>query len=474
MSSSGPLSKQFSWKEYSFLSNDSFKRFKPSDPYIAYALVSYNSDGVPVAHDFKFPTMPEKGIYYSNSKMPPTVKNLIQISLGRSTDGEVIKATTIDNEIMTTQRSIHFQMHYKDDEPIEYSLFFFSPRSDSTESQNLAWDSLNQYHDCEYLVGNDDIRGGEIEISYDSFQSEDHSSTSSIDFLEPSDVMGRSAIDAYAEFQHDNYQMLSYTMNRILNKSISVYSPYGRSMATYKRPEWCHAIGRQFFPNDIDPNEPWNLGAAPKWMNSQMMIFEESLKWHAQRYPEADTRLCSRFQMFDGSDVVYRGEMDGIIKKGDRTISMHQSLLPHQLYPAYPQATDIAICTFVLNGLLLGKDRNRIDCTVLNREQAIDHHLESAVSAVAQQVLLSPTVEAASSSSLNLKYFDESIKDEELNELLEKLDNHQNQPVLTFAGVKRRSPDKSNYESIGDDEIAMLFDKYEEKKWKVGKSTGTG
>lgn len=530
MTSSGPVrniypTNEFSWSNYSYLSKDSFSRFKHSDPYIAYALVSYNNEGVPIAHEFNFPAVQLNAIHGNNRPTPPGVKSLKHIYLGRESDGEIIEAMTFDNEPMTTQRSIHFKMQYKDYESTEYTLFFFSPRSDSTETQNLSWESLNQYEDYDHLARKEEIRGGEIEISYDSSESEEHSSTPSIEFSEPYEVMGGSAIDAYDQFQQDNYKMLSYGLNRILGKSISVRYPNGRSMAAFKRPEWCHAIGKQFFCKGENPNEPENLGAAPLWMNSQMMIFEESLKWHAKKYPQANIKLRSNFLMFDDSDVVYNGEMEGIVKYGNRTVEMHQFLTPHQLYPAYPQATDKAICTFVLNGLLLGKKLKPINSTVANVVQFDAFSDTSTSSDTAEKSQTIPNIPNVAEAVRPESLIDEDIDNAVLHELLDQIESNQSKPILTLSGSKRTFSETSkseaaynipesvapksfideriddaelckildlfesnqakpilaqsgskkvvsnaaNSESINDDEINKLFDECEEKKWKLAR-----
>ncbi|MGE3319667.1 MAG: hypothetical protein AB7I18_10270 [Candidatus Berkiella sp.] len=530
MTSSGPVrniypTNEFSWSNYSYLSNDNLGRFKYSDPYIAYALVSYNSEGVPIAHEFNFPTVKLNAMHDNSRPTPPMVKSLMHIYLGRESDGEIIEAITVDNEPMTTQRSIHFKMQYKDYESKEYTLFFFSPRSNSTETQNLSWETLNQYEDYDHLARKQEIRGGEIEISYDSTESEEHSSTPSVEFSKPYEVMGRSAIDAYDEFQRDNYRMLSYGLNRILSKSISVHYPNGRSMAAFKRPEWCHAIGKQFFCKGENPNEPENLGAAPLWMNSQMMIFEESLKWHAKKYPQANIKLLSHFLMFDDSDVIYHGEMEGIVLKGNRTVQMHQLLTPHQLYPAYPQSTDIAICTFVLNGLLLGKQLKPINSTVANIEQFDTLSDRSTSSVVIEQLPTISNVPNVAEVVQPKSLIDEAIDNTVLHELLDQLENNQPKQILTLSGLKQRIPDGSKrestnnvpesvlpksfideeiddaalceildqvesnqvepiliqsgskrgfsntvtIESVNDDEISKLFDECEEKKWKLAR-----
>ncbi len=349
--------KGFTAVDYYDLSTDRFNRFKPSyDPYIAYALVSENAEGQPVAHQFEFP--------YLDNDQYPIVKKLKEISFGFNGQNNAIQAVTEDGDIMRTQRAIDVEMHPFGTEQTNYKLLFFSPESPYTAKQDLNWphgnvkDSGTSAKDNPYSPS--ESRGGTLEITFSNIKKRWNQTPASED--NNNDIMGYSALDAYNAFYEANKGILSGELEKIFLKSINAGNPYGANsaMRTFKRPEWCHALAKYFHPPQRNPQDRNNIGAAPLWMNSQMMVIEEALKWHAKKSPDAKISLKSHFNMFETSDVIQNGEMTGTIRNDDRLVKMFQCLNPHQLFPAYPQATDIALTTFVSNCLLLGKNPDMI------------------------------------------------------------------------------------------------------------------
>lgn len=454
---SGPSRKQrgFTVSDYNFLSDDGLNRFKSSDPYASYALVAYSFNGTPISAS-----------QFSYSLELPELKKLKSISLGTLNHG-IIEATTVDNERMTTQRCIQFRVSTEGGEPTLYNLYFFSPKQND---YGLSWDSHNQYEDYAHLTTYDESRGGTIVFSSNGSNSSDDSESHS-DSTESSNttMISGKAVDAYRGFCESNQP--SRTLYKIFSKAIDAPNRYAHNLNSFKRPEWCHAIAKQFaFGRDFDKR--WNLGAAPFWMNSQMMIFEGATRWHHTRYPNATIEYTSFFNMFDDSDVVCRGEMEVEIKQGNRTITMSQHLRPHQKNPAYPQVTDIAIATFVLNNFFLRKKLEpifRVDIPASEEDIALLESLRSIGPA--------PSVPADPDGGITdaeiVQLFESELQNpvsEEDIALLESLRSTSPPPSTPlFSGKKRTASDFD--EGITDAEVIQLFEDGERHEWKLKRTS---
>lgn len=340
----------FTATDYYTLSKDTFDRFKPAfSPYIAYAIVSSDLNEKPIAYQFDFPLIDDPK--YTQ------VKKLKEITFGNGSDNTIIHAITVDGEEMRTHRHINIKTRSLIEDSKTYQLFFFSAISPYMTNQELTW-PISEYH-CKSIVesGKSAIattqRGGELKIDFRNILFRWNRKLETEQTNEQ--TMERTARDAYIEFYTKNLDRLSTDFKRIIEKSFNNENPYNlkSSFASFKRPEWCHALAKHFHPLKLNPQVKTNIAAAPFWMNSQMMVFEEALKWHARIYSTAKIYLRSTFEVFEDSDVIQNGEMTGTVRLDLTEVEICQSLNPHQFFPAYPQSTDIALTTFVMNNLLL-------------------------------------------------------------------------------------------------------------------------
>lgn len=320
------------------------KRFKTlwNQP-VAYALVSMSVDGNPIAEQFYFPAL----------QAHPKVTKLEQIIL---TPNQTIEAITMNGTVMTTQRSLHLEVQADDSTLTHYELYFFSPKSDYTSPGNLFWNGIRQNI---HYVKPAKARGGELKVT-------DSNITEALmnrDNLQNQfDTMGYSARKAYWDLLRSRPSTLDYKTRSVLLNALNAHSPYRipRSFRDFMFPEWCHALTKTFHSQQISPQRRNNLGAAPFWMNSQMMVIEVALKWFAKTYTDANILLRTYFNMLNDTDVVKDGEMKASISRGDKKVSVSQTLNPLQVFPSYPQATDGAITAFVINHLLHGKQPDSI------------------------------------------------------------------------------------------------------------------
>lgn len=358
MSSYGPpsrqiLKKDFRALDYYHLAKDDLARFAPSFDYaISYALVCVNNATEPVAYQFAFPPHID-----ANS---PSVKTLKSISLDNSLQNNVILAVTEDNIEMRTQRVITVKTHSILGETNTYKLLFFSPASTYTSNQNLTWPIEHHFRHSEPIFDSLEKKQASLDVNYHNILYRYHHQT--IPEENNSAIMGGSATEAYISFHEQYGDTLPFSYNRMALKSILAGNPYNlkSSLHSFKRPEWCHALAKSFHPENRNPQIKDNIGAAPFWMNSQMMIIEESLRWHARTYPNAKITLKSTFNIFPNTHVVASGKMKAKVRTDFIEICVIQNLEPFQLFPAYPKSTDIAITTFIMNSLIIDKCRTLI------------------------------------------------------------------------------------------------------------------
>ncbi|MDR3503854.1 MAG: trypsin-like peptidase domain-containing protein [Legionella sp.] len=164
-------------------------------------------------------------------------------------------------------------------------------------------------------------------------------------------VMGESARDAYENFFNNMVDELHPEMKERLKRAFTADLKDAFYKNSY-RPEWLHAKGWSLMPMNTDPQTKDNLGAGPKWANTQMMILERIIKWFALHAPESLLSIKPKFDMLLDSELIKHIDFKVKIQIKERFVELAQSIDPFQAYPMFPKASDLAQGTGITHSIL--------------------------------------------------------------------------------------------------------------------------
>lgn len=169
-------------------------------------------------------------------------------------------------------------------------------------------------------------------------------------------VMGESAKEAYEGFLENYEDVLSEEMKTVLTRAKNAHLIHQQGdkpdQSGQYRPEWGHLEGFSLTPKTKNPQVKDNLGAMPKWANTEMMIAERTIKWTAMNRPDATEKIKAEFKMLLDSELVDKIIYEATIDEGDHTLKIHQNINPLKRWPKFPQPTDTMQATAVSHFLL--------------------------------------------------------------------------------------------------------------------------
>jgi|SaaInlStandDraft_6_1057023.scaffolds.fasta_scaffold00023_15 hypothetical protein len=169
-------------------------------------------------------------------------------------------------------------------------------------------------------------------------------------------VMHGSAKDAYDAFYQQFEDILDENLLEKMKRSID--APLRGMFDSNHRPEWLHGYGFGLTPEKLQPQTEHNLGAAPKWCNTEMMIAEYIGQFLAQVADEkgmetVSLKILPVFKMFFDSDIIRHIEYHMRITMGERTISIDQEINPFA-NALFRKKVDVALGTVNVIALLNG------------------------------------------------------------------------------------------------------------------------
>lgn len=164
-------------------------------------------------------------------------------------------------------------------------------------------------------------------------------------------VMGyQSAKDYVASFLEERRDELHPEMVERLERSINAV--LRDQFHSQHRPEWLHALGYSLTPVGKDPQVKENLGAAPKWCNTEMMIIERVAKWFASNAPEAIVKVKPLFHMLLDTEMIRQIQLDASVGLGGRALRLFMDIDPYKKYPIFRKASDVAQTTLITHSYL--------------------------------------------------------------------------------------------------------------------------
>lgn len=159
----------------------------------------------------------------------------------------------------------------------------------------------------------------------------------------------RSACQVFEDFYHEHEEVMSDEMAKVFKGSYQ--APLREAWGSQKRPEWLHINAHSLMPQSEDPQVPENLGSAPKWANSKMMIPERTAKWYAFNRPDSQVKLEGDFTMLHGTDIAKDIQFNVTFTENGKTVQMKQHLNPLAPYPVYSTGSDIAQSVLVTHSI---------------------------------------------------------------------------------------------------------------------------
>jgi len=176
------------------------------------------------------------------------------------------------------------------------------------------------------------------------------------------EVMGESARDAYEAFFNDWTDELTPKMKEVFRRAFEAPlrdpkdAPLKEKFRSHFRPEWLHGEGHGLTPADQDPQRKDNLGAAGKWVNTEMMVLERIVKWFALNRPAALESIKPRFEMLLDSELIKRVNFEVSIEEKDNIVKLLQDINPFKEWPVFRKATDLTQATAITYSMLNGID----------------------------------------------------------------------------------------------------------------------
>jgi hypothetical protein len=169
-------------------------------------------------------------------------------------------------------------------------------------------------------------------------------------------VMKESAVDAYQSVLEQFGDILSEDVKKIMEEAVK--APLNNPFHSNKRPEWLHLYGFGLTPQEYDPQVVDNLGAAPKWCNTEMMIVEHIAQWLAQvcakdGREDVIVKVLPLFEMMFGTHIVKHIDFRLKMMLDGRSIEFIQSINPFQSV-IFRKKSDVAQGAVVVSDLISG------------------------------------------------------------------------------------------------------------------------
>src|SRR4029079_1683201 len=122
----------------------------------------------------------------------------------------------------------------------------------------------------------------------------------------------------------------------------AIKAPLNTTIESNYRPEWLHACGYQLTPLSKNPQVAENLGAGPKWSNTEMLILERIAQWFAINRPNAIQKINSEFEMLLNTDIIKKIIFELSIEENERSVKIKQNINTFDPFPIFHKASDIA------------------------------------------------------------------------------------------------------------------------------------
>ncbi|GGI77367.1 hypothetical protein [Legionella impletisoli] len=333
----------FSSEDFSLLSVNEHFRYARSSNRVGHAAIFTNPHGKTHAWQWHLP---------GGADGAPSVVGLHDFEAIKRFGRVVYRAKDADGKTWYSKRTTH--AHVKLDGALadtELDLAYFSEGEDEKEPFWGSSKRTNRFknRDAE-RIGHMQKGGHWMTINYESVVSREAQGKRS---KSQNEVMGRSARDAYEEYFGEMEDTLAPEMKEILQRAF--LADIRKYPECQYRPEWLHAYAHSLTPLEVDPQVSENLGAAPKWTNTEMMVLERIAKWFTLKQERGTTvKIKTLFEMLGESELINVIKFDVSVEFHRRCIHFMQELDAFQKFPVFRKASDLAQATGISYALLHG------------------------------------------------------------------------------------------------------------------------
>lgn len=348
--------KTFTKNDFDHLSENEHARYLANSKKIGHAVIT-TEEGHKIARQFAIPS--------GDGKDTASVRPLINIKEIEPFRGmHRYRAETPDGHTAMYAKRIHEGIIGVEDDATDMEIAMFSP-TEKKNGEQPFWGSMKPTpilrEDLPKNVQKDLAKemseiatvtkaGEALSVHHASVPQRDLIKTRTPD---QNTVMEESARDAYENFFDSMSEELHPELKKRLQRSFKANIKAGLFENSH-RPEWLHAYGWSLMPMDKNPQTKSNLGAAPKWANTQMMILERIIKWFALNSPESLLSIKPKFEMLLDSELIQHIDFEVKLQIKERYVLLMQKIDPFLSFPLFPKASDIAQGTAITHHLLKG------------------------------------------------------------------------------------------------------------------------
>lgn len=125
--------------------------------------------------------------------------------------------------------------------------------------------------------------------------------------------------------------------------------------------DWLHALSFGLSPKKFEPQTKKNLGAAPHWINTYMMVLESLAQYFAKRYPNA-VKVTPSFSMLENSDIIKTIDYKVTIVNDNRELTVQSKTIDALTLrdrSNWPSSSDSAHAKRVSDALLTESEPSR-------------------------------------------------------------------------------------------------------------------
>lgn len=331
----------FNAEAFGFLSVNEFGRYAlPNSTKIGHAVIHQDESAGLVAEQYALPDLEE------NIKVCQ-LKDIQKIQRGSFCFYSAYSTDSPSQKFIGRRR--HQQI---DAEGKESEIVYFSEHEDFLEPDDKDGPSL--YQELKEL--NVYEKGGE-EIQLDAYSIKLRDSSSSRGVTQ-NKVMARdgnswSARDEYERFFNHHQDRMSPELQQIFQRAFNA-NIYDHAQSQY-RPEWLHRNGFSLMHHELNPQTRDNLGAGPKWTNTDMMVLERLAKWISLMFEKDSTvKIKSLFEMLTHSEIVAKIKYEVSIECRGFFTRLVQELYPIQENPLFHKTSDLAQIVGITQAQILG------------------------------------------------------------------------------------------------------------------------
>lgn len=184
-----------------------------------------------------------------------------------------------------------------------------------------------------------------------------------------------SATKVYEDYYHAMKHALTQEAGELFQRAFN--ADLHAAPENQYRPEWLHTYAYSLTPADTNPQLAENLGAAGKWVNTEMMVLERIAKWFAINQTNIDITIVSAFEMIRDSEIIGSVHYELTLELLNKRIQFILDVNAFRKNPSFRKATDMAQATGIGYAILHGQNpASSVTITPGPTEETITHKYE--------------------------------------------------------------------------------------------------